>query len=189
MATTASTQPGSSDAEATERHSPTTAPAEEVRPAGSGGWPRGLDIDVEAVDETDLDAISEALALTMLTSDTDLDRSRTDAYRRGSRWMTPATAEQYTSSSVRGSDAEWLDLESHEGFTTVTLRDPVAAGQPPGSTATEGMRAYLATVTSLGLDEWEGTVSTYQVMLVMTREAPEDPWRADIIDLVPQDLP
>lgn len=178
-----------SKAASTTRHSPTTQPTPDDRPTGGAGSPEGLDIDLATVDETDLDQISQALGQTMLTSDTTLDRTRTDAYRRAAQWMTPATAKQYTSSTVRGTDATWLELEAHDGYTTVTLEDPVAAGQPPGSTDTEGMRAYYATVTPRGRDGWEGTPTRYQLMLVVTRDQTGDPWRADIINLVPEEPP
>lgn len=178
--------PAEEDAASTTRHSPTTQPTPDSRPTGGAGSPEGLEIDPGTVEETDLDQISQALGQTMLASDTTLDRTRTDAYRRASQWMTPATAKQYTSSTVRGTDAAWLELEAHDGYTTVTLEDPVAAGQPPGSTDTEGMRAYYATVTPRGRDGWEGTTTRYQLMLVMTRDQAGDPWRAEIINLVPE---
>lgn len=162
-----------------------TPPPEARQPAGQSGQPKGLDINPAKVDDTDLDESSEAVVRTMLSSDTALDQTRTDAYRRASQWMTPDTAEQYTADTTRGTDADWLELEEHDGYTVVTLEDPVAAGQPPGSTKTEGMRAYYATVTPTGRDDWGGTPLTYQAMVVMVRNAPTDPWKAEIINLVP----
>lgn len=180
----------SSAAEPSPTPSPSTTAAPEPAasgdgsiPTGAAGVPEGGIIDPATVDGMNADAVTDAVITTMETTDTRIDLSPIDGDRRAVEWLTPDYAALVTAPMMGGGGAVWLELEKHDGYTTVTsIVDATTMGQPE-DTATEAYRSREVTIASSGRDGWTGedVVRAYFVFLVRADEV--SPWLVNEVTL------
>ncbi|MFJ2561317.1 MULTISPECIES: hypothetical protein [unclassified Streptomyces] len=137
------------------------------------------------VDQADAGAISRAALTALMTYDTTVDSSRTEASLRtaAAGWCTAsygATLRATTSRS--GTGAAWATWASHRAYTTVELTPADEAGRP-ADTATTAYRQWSMTVTPKGRDGWTGAPEQYAAFVELVRAAPGAPWRLNSLSL------
>lgn len=151
-------------------------------PTGATGDPAGGIIDPATVNDMNPDEVADAVATTMETFDTAIDLSSMDGSRRASHWLTPEYAATVAAPIPGGGGADWLDLEAHEGYTTVTVRDATEMGQPE-DTATEAYRSRSIKSSRQGRDGWVGDDVELTYFIFLERPDETSPWKVSSISL------
>lgn len=124
-------------------------------------------VDTSKVDMTDPDAVADLFAATVSSSDTDTDTSWVDASRRARSLMTDELAETTMTQVPGGQDAQWLDLEEHDGYTTAQVRESLDG--VPTDSADEAFRVRIATRDAVGRDGWQGESDSISYYLTMVK--------------------
>lgn len=142
------------------------------RPAVTPGLaPRGLKIDLAAVDRSVAGDVAKAFATTAYSSDTRTDTSPAGASKRAAPLATPELARALTAPRQAREGADWNALVTARGFTAVKTRENTDDGAPAG-TATTQYASYLLTITA----KPTGAARTVVVYLQITRPTPTRPW-------------
>ncbi len=145
-------------------------------PTGQAGQPRGLDIDADSVDDTDVDQVADAFARTKLTPDTLIDLTPTDADRRAARWMSEEYAATQTQPRNSTGGANWLALAQNEGYQSVELADTAAVADGLVTTSPQDLNAerpYIATTTA---HDAELPQQSFAIVVYLTRTDPDADW-------------
>ncbi|MFH9871569.1 hypothetical protein ACH4NT_36530 [Streptomyces lydicus] len=167
-------KPAHSSPAPTARPNATYSPPREM-PSGQAGTPKGgLP---KAVDEQDATAVAKAVAQVAFTYDAQLDRTRADAQRRTTRWLTPAYAQTALGQPVAPPGASWDQMATHHGYTTATARQ--AHDTAPASTPKSAYRQFEVTVQFHGRDGWKGDDEHWVTWIHLTRSTTSSPWRVD----------
>ncbi|PBC72412.1 hypothetical protein BX261_7286 [Streptomyces sp. 2321.6] len=158
----------------TARPNATYSPPKEM-PSGKAGTPKGgLPKDVNEQNAT---AVAKAVAGVAFAYDTELDRTRADAQRRTTRWLTPAYAKTALGQPVAPPGASWDQMAAHHGYTTATARQ--AHDTAPASTPISAYRQFEVTVQYRGRDGWKGSNETWVTWIHLTRSTTSSPWKVD----------
>lgn len=132
------------------------------------------------VDDTNPDAVADAVVFTTNQADTETDSSRLDALRRAARWLTPALLAGSLAAQHRP-DADWSALIRHRGYTTVDhLQLANEYGQPPNTAITRYVQISYLT-HELGRDGWRGSNTGAQLdRLRLIKRGPS--WEVEAFD-------
>lgn len=114
-------------------------------PQRQDGRPRGLDVALERVNRSDIDAVAAAYARTSYTLDAQTDTSPNAGTQRARVLASPRLRSATQDLPETRGDAAWDALVAAGGYTTVSVQ-PNADDGRPGDSATEGYRSYRVTV-------------------------------------------
>jgi hypothetical protein len=121
--------------------------------------------------------VADSVARTFWATDTGTDQTPAGAAQRATAWLTPSYAAIATQLLPSGPGADFLELASHHGHTTVTFisGDTIVPGLPT-DTATTATRVRILTLTPTGADGWIGTPQNVVATLMLTRVDDANPW-------------
>lgn len=145
--------------------------------------PRGGGVGLATVSQGDPSSVAVAAMRASLTVDTAIDVAPLDAQRRTAPFLDTklAALSRLPVGGNGGSDAAWVRLGEHHGYTTVAAKSTPQEGQP-GDTPTTAVRSITVTVTSRGSNGWH-TTGTPQLWIVTLTHEPLG-WRvSDLNDL------
>lgn len=145
-------------------------------PAGWRGTPRGQAAPAGSVDRSDATAVAVWFAGALMTYDTALDVSPSDAGRRAAALASPSYAASLTSAPDLQPGYWWTTLQARHGWTSAATRLG-GIGQAPADTATTAYRAVSVTATGRDQTGWSGDVQgPYLLLVTCTRAAADQPW-------------
>ncbi len=144
-------------------------------PAGTPGQPRGGNPSWPD-NANDLDAVTDAVLVTLSRWDTRIDNSRNDAARRALPYLGGQYAKAVREPTSGGGGADWLDLVKHDGYTTATVERANQDGAP-ADTDKAASRVRIVTVTPHGANGWTGTVTTSTYFVTLGRSVTGSPWQ------------
>ena len=133
--------------------------------------PRGLKVNVAAVNRTVAGDVAKAFATIAYSFDTRTDTSPADAGKRAAPLTTPELAKALKAAPPGRGGADWTDLVSAKGYTLVKTRVNTDGGAPAGSATTE-YASYVLTI----IPQPTGAARTIVVYLQITRTTPTEPW-------------
>jgi hypothetical protein len=133
--------------------------------------PRGLKVNLAAVNRTNAGDVAKAFATIAYSSDTRTDTSPADAGRRAAPLATPELTKALKAAPPGRGGADWTDLVSAKGYTLVKTRVNTDGGAPAGTATTE-YASYVVTITP----KPTGAAQTVVVYLQITRTTPTGPW-------------
>jgi len=142
------------------------------RPAVTPGLaPRGLTVNLAAVNRDVAGDVARAFAIIAYSSDTRTDTSPADAGKRAAPLATPELAKALKAPRLDRVGADWSALVAARGFTVVKAIKNTDDGAPPGTATTE-YASYVVTITP----KPSGAARTVVVYLQITRSTPTGPW-------------
>lgn len=142
------------------------------RPAVTPGLaPRGLKVNLAAVNRTVAGDVAKAFATIAYSSDTRTDTSPAEAGKRAAPLATPELAKALKAARPGRGGADWNALVAARGFTVVKTRENTDDGAPAGTATTE-YASYVVTITP----KPTGAARTVVVYLQITRSTPTGPW-------------
>lgn len=175
---------GSASAPKTADSSPTApavGPTIWVTPAprkvDSNGKPRGLTIDVNNVDRTSPDMVTQAFSILLFSADTRTDVSPNTAGGRAAQLATNSLARQLTENVPENGDTDWDQLISNDGYSTVVVKKNNDEGAPT-NTGTTAFSSYLAEVTNN-----PGKKEIYVVYVELTKNPSDNRWSVSSYNL------
>lgn len=133
--------------------------------------PRGLKVNLAAVNRTIAGDVAKAFATIAYSSDTRTDTSPADAGKRAAPLATPELAKALKAAPPGRGGADWTDLVSAKGYNVVKTRVNTDGGAPADSATTE-YASYVLTI----IPKPTGAARTVVVYLQITRNTPTKPW-------------
>jgi hypothetical protein len=131
-------------------------------------------IDPSSVDTSDPHAVALAAVLTTHRWDTRTDSSPADAARRAGRWLTPDLGVTVAVTRQRA-NGDWLELQSHGGYSEVTAAIADEYGQPADTDTTAYVQVSY-TVTLVGTAGWTRTLRPSVDKVRLTRSDATQTW-------------
>ncbi len=138
---------------------------------GKAGVPRGGGLNLAAVNQSDPTSVAVAALRASLTVDTAIDVAPLDAQRRVIPLLdtTLAALALQPVGGNGGSDATWVALGAHHGYTTVVAANTPQEGQP-ADTPTTAVRSITTKVTSHGAGGWRAAAPAVIWIVTLTHE-------------------
>lgn len=164
--------------------SATVEPPASTLPPGKAGVPRGQNTPDKRVKRRNADAVARAFAERLVTVDTRLDNRPNDASRRAAVFATPKLAKSLTRGApIGGVGQDFLILQQHNGWTTVTSTLG-GLGQPPPDTTTTAIRAVTTTTIGTNDSGWKGEPQTLTWGLELTRTNKKADWHVSTFQAI-----
>lgn len=155
--------------------------AELVEPGGQNK-PRGALPSPAEVDDTDAEAVADAVAQTTYVVDTRTDNSPSDGLRRATWWLTAPYAEAIAEPMPATGGKEWADLSAVNGYTTAA---PLASDETQGG-KTDGDSVVLTRIVTITSHEDVGdAVGTERIGVVVNLiRNDSNQWRVEAITTI-----
>jgi hypothetical protein len=143
-------------------------------PGGHTASPAAPGSSPTAINRSTPDAVCQAFTAALFTIDTARgDTSWDSAAARAAAYVVPKLANELTNGPHRG-DAQWTTWISHRASTTV---ETAAGDNGPADTPTNARRAWSASYTPHGRDNWTGPRQEAVIYCTLTKG--NDGWRIE----------
>ena len=135
-----------------------------------------------AVAASDPGDVADAVARTLWATNATTDATPTGAAERSTKWFTPTYAAIAVQILPGSGGADWNELATHHGHTTVTIApgDDAAGGRHPDTTTT-ATRVRILTLTPTGTDGWIGETRHLIATLTLVRAGNSSLWLVNAI--------